>query len=426
MLHRRHWLIVAGIAALVFSQSAHAVDVNPADGVDDRLRVSVAAPWDQSFPETDLVEHATTAVLDFDSCDPVALTNGEDILASPIAGGDLVAIGSGSGSIECDGAWQYGGAFAEGSYVYPASEWTLTFYNRQEYIGFWWSAGNHPNDVQLLDEYGEPILDPEFMAESLYQTLFGVAHRDCTPNNIVNDYCGNPNIEYQGIDHVSAHIFSADSEFRRGVPTEPYAFIHIRYDLGFHGVRFSGAGFEFDNLTVSEEAPLDGNEESFISELPAYSLATSSEIPVDPRSQSVSFPGILLGGDAIGEANATMCLTQVTDSSGTASVDSENTSISLSAPVNVSVSQAGQPPNFVYSGGQSDVQAFSSQLKIVPAAPNRPVANSGSVWIRVSVSAQSSGGEATCTTTGGEITSTVVELRPLQLSNTNLVGVTID
>lgn len=426
MLHRRPWLVVAGIAALAFSQSAHAVDVNPADGVDDRLRVSVAAPWDQSFPETDLVEHATTAVLDFDNCDPEALTNGNPILARPIAGGDLVAIGRGSGDVECTGAWQYGGAFAQGFYALPASEWTLTFDNRQEYVGFWWSAGNDPNNVQLLDENGQAILDPEFMAQSLYQTLFGVDERLCIPNNIVNDYCGNPNIEYQNFDYVEEHIFSADSEFRRGVPTEPYAFIHIRYDLGFHGVRFSGNGFEFDNLTVSEEAPLAGNEESFISELPAYSLATSSEIPVDPRSQSVSFPGILLGGDAIGEANATMCLTQVTDSSGTASVDSANTSISLSFPVNGSVSQAGQPPNFVYSGGQSDVQAFSSQLKIVPAVPNRPVANSGSVWIRVSVSAQSSGGEATCTTTGGEITSTVVELRPLRLSNTSLVGVTID
>lgn len=452
-LYKRYLLTIAITTTLIFAQSAAGIDLDE-NSVDDDLRVSVADAEIQSFPETDLVDqaHGSTAVLTFDDvnflgyCDVGVLTagsptydeygdqtGGEMLAFSRISDTATVYPAYGSGDIACGSANQYGGAFATGSYVAPLNlddwgghQWTLTFTNRQEYLGFWWSAGNDANYVQLLDEFGNEILDPLFSAQSLYQTLFQSDARECIVENLVNEYCGNPNRAYENYDYVAAHNFGPGSSWRRGVPTETYAFIHMRYDSGFYGVRFSGNGFEFDNVTISEVAPEDGDEETFVGELPAYSLATSSVIPVDPRSQNVSFPGVLLGGDAIGEANATMCIAQVSDASGTTSIDSGNASIGFSAPATGGISQSGQPPNFVFSGGQGDVQAFSSQISIVNSTANQSVVTSSSVWVRISVSPQANGGESICSGSGGQITSTVVELRPLRLTNNTMIRVSLD
>lgn len=438
----------AAICLLLVSQTASAIDDVPPYSIDDRLTVSVAAAGDQSFPETDLVETSSTAVLSFDNinnlgyCDPGTLTagppifddegnqTGEMLLADRISDNGTVFIGYGSGNIECGGANVYGGASAAGSYVAPSNlwdwsghQWTLTFSNRQKYVGFWWSAGNDDNFVQLLDEWGNAILDPQFSARSLYQTLFGSDDRECIINDVVDNYCGNPNVEFE--EPWQTYNYGPDATFNRGTPTEPYAFIHLRLEDGFHGIRFSGNGFEFDNLTFSEEMIDFGDEEQVIGSTTAYSLATSAIIPVDPRDQSVSFPGILLGGDAADEPNATLCFTQVTDSSGTTAVSSGNTTIGLEPPLS-SVNQFFGPPNFVFSGSQNDVMTFSSQIRIVNSVAGRSVVSSTPVWIRVSVSPASSGGEATCTTTAGEITSTVVELRPLRLTNNNQSQVFLD
>jgi len=448
-------VIFAAMCLLLVSQSASAIDGVPPFGIDDRLTVSVAADGDQSFPETDLNETFSTAVLSFDDinglgyCDPETLTagpiitdddgnqTGEMLLANRIRDNGTVFIGYGSGYIECGGANVYGGASAAGSYVAPSNlwnwylgsgdpgnpfQWTLTFSNRQKYVGFWWSAGNDENYVQLLDESGNAILDPHFSAASLNQTLFGSANRLCIINNVVDDYCGNPNVEYQ--EPWRTLDYGPDATFNRGTPDEPYAFIHLRLESGFHGIRFSGNGFEFDNLTFSEEMIDFGNEEQVIGSTTAYSLATSPIIPVDPRDPSVSFPGIVLGGDAAEEPNATLCFTQVTDIAGTTAVSSENITLSLSS--NGTLAPSGEPPNFVFSGTQSAVQSVSTQIRIVNSVVGRSVVTSTPVWIRVSVSPASSGGEATCATTGGEITSTVVELRPLSLTNDNQSQVSLD
>jgi hypothetical protein len=377
------------------------------------------------------------------SCDPGTLNagppifdedgnqTGEMLLADRISDNGTVFIGYGSGYIECHGASDVGGASAAGFYVKPinlwdwsGSQWTLTFSNRQKYVGFWWSSGNDDNFVQLLDESGNAILDPQFSAQSLYQTLFGSEYRECIINDVVDNYCGNPNEEYAEPFRTTL-VYGPDPNLKRGNPGEPYAFIHLRLADGFHGIRFSGNGFEFDNLTFSEEWIEFGDDEQVLGSTTAYSLATSAIIPVDPRDQSVSFPGILLGGDAADEPNATLCFTQVTDSSGTTAVSSGDTTIGLEPPLS-SVNQFFGPPNFVFSGSQNDVMTLSSQIRIKNSVAGRSVVSSTPVWIRVSVSPASSGGEATCTTTAGEITSTVVELRPLRLTNKNQSQVSLD
>jgi hypothetical protein len=446
-------LVPAAICVLIVSQSAGAIDAQN-DGIDDRLIVSVAAPGHQSFQDTDLVGKLSTAVLSFDDinglgyCDAWTLNagrptftedgsqTGESIIAKSFSnlvaktfweGDDAwrgnVFIGYGSGTINCYFADELSGAGRIGWYVKPSdlfdygsdpndltnpNHWTFTFNNRQEYLGFWWTAGNDENYVQLLDQNGSAILEPLFSTASLNQTLFQTFYTRCIVNNIVNAYCGNPN--------------------GGANPGQPYAFIHMRFVDGFYGVRFSGSGFEFDNVTISEEVPDYGQEEQRLGAdaTTTYTLATSPVIPVDPRSQSVSFPGIVLGGAAASEPDATLCLTQVTDSSGTTAVSSGDATISLATPADGNISPSGQSPNFVFSGSQIAVENFSSQIRIVNSVAGRSVVTSNLVWIRVSVSPASSGGEATCTTTAGEISSAVVELRPLRLTNKNQSQVSLD
>jgi hypothetical protein len=456
MLKKGSRLVLTAICVLLVSQSAVAEpewnDLEPPYGIDDRLTVSVAAAGDQSFQDTDLVVTSSVAVVDFDNtnqnpgCLPWVLRRGwdpasefgEQIQAQNLQTGnyDWIGYGPGGGYQEPEGIDCYsadphgvtGGASGIGSFVQVSGEWTLTFLSRQEYVGFWWSAGNDENYVQFLDQSGNEILNPYFSTQSLSETLFGSLLRGCVANDQVNPYCGNPNSQFQDTDPSNQLDYGPGASFKRSNPYQPYAFVHMRVRDGFYGIKFSGYSFEFDNLTIAAVEPDRGEQEQVIGSPrnnPTYSLATSPLIPVDPRSQSVSFPGIVLGGDAADEPDATLCFTQVTDSSGTTAVSSGDTTISLAPPLS-SVSQFFGPPNFVFSGSQNEVQNFSSQIRIISSPPSRSVVTSTPVWIRVSVSPASSGGEATCATTAGEITSTVVELRPLLLTNKNQSQVSLD
>jgi hypothetical protein len=448
MVRRSSRLFLAAICVLIASQPAVAVDSLPPYNIDDFLTVSVAEPGDQSFQDTELTATPSTRVLSFDNvngtstCDEKTLAAGpfrsggedqigEELLADPLFPGYYPDfIGHSWGGHECIEANVFGGAQGTGWYIsvgdtqpdtppLPELEpeyqdsfrWTLIFKNPQRYVGFWWAAGNDDNYVELL--YGGP--DPNksidiFSTAALNQTLFPDSSSRCDSSPGVNPYCGNPNFDNQN-------------------DVEPYAFIHMRYEEGIRGIRFSGVGFEFDNLTFSEEMIGYGSDEWVIGSAPtynAYSLATPTAIPVDPRSQKVSFPGIVLGGDAADEPDATLCFTQVTDSSGTTAVSSGDTTIDLEIHGAFIGTQFFGPPNFVFSGSQNEVKNLSSQIRIISSPPVRSVVTSTPVWIRVSVSPASSGGEATCTTTAGEITSRVVELRPLRLTNKNQSQVSLD
>jgi hypothetical protein len=429
MWKKRAWLTFLVASTLVVGQTAVAVD-NNGDLVDDALTVSVAAAGDQSFPETDLPTTPTAAVIDFNNlgnpCSTANLTNGSQIQAISISSGASRNIGSGSGSLACGAAGVYGGAFATGFYVAPPGEsvWTLTFTETQRYVGFWWSAGNSPNSVQLLDASGNTLLSPAFDANSLYQTIFGQSTVRCIVengvNDIVNDYCGNPNSVYN-----TTYNPPYVNNVSRAVVGEPYAFIHMRFPGGFRAIRFSGRGFEFDNVTISETVPELGAEEEVVGALPAYSLTAARVIPVDPRSQSVPFPGVLLAGAASTQPNATLCLTQVSNSSG-AQVYSGSSGIQVSVPATMGITQSLSPPRFTFTGSQTTVRSLSNQIRIISSTTSRTVASSETVWLRASVQAALNTGDLSCSVSNNVITAFVIELRPIRLNSVNQLGIPID
>lgn len=156
--------------------------------------------------------------------------------ANPISGTVTLAnIGTltGTGSVyRNDYVW--GGAGGVGGFP-QAGNLLFTLNNTQRYVGFWWSAGNRDNTVTLLNSSGATL--GSFTTADLLTALGGSCGGAVEG---IDPYCGNPN---------------SAADPTRASANEPYAYINIRFADGFQKVRFSGAGFEFDNVSFSETVP---------------------------------------------------------------------------------------------------------------------------------------------------------------------------
>jgi hypothetical protein len=198
-------------------------------------------------------------------------------------------------------------------------------------------------------------------------------------------------------------------------------------------VQFSGdanTGFEFDNVTASTAESwelvdlLPAGTLIGASTLPAYSVTSPSVIPVDPRSESVSFPGVLLGGAAANEPNASLCVTEV--DSGGAPVESGPSNLRVSATVPAGVNSQTSAPRFVYSGARATIRDLSATIRINSATNSRNVVGATSKYLRISVQARTGTGLTTCSGTNNVVTAVIVELRPIRLSGSNIFGIPID
>ena len=248
---------------------------------DTRFRISYFSnPLTQSVCESGF----TCMVLEnFDDFDPGSMT------------GDS-AVGNWAGSLSISDANDYGGAGLTGRFA-TAVDATLTLPNVERYVGFWWSAGNSENYVELLDDSG--VVATVSAAEIAAQ--IGA----CDGLNV---HCGNPN---------------------NGSNTgETYAYVNLRYPAGFSRIRFYGAGFEFDNLAISESV---------------FAIA-DSETVVERASVNLSCSGI---SSAQAQAILTACPREITiEQFAEASIDLSDSQISgysYEAEVGVSYAQ-------IYSG----------------------------------------------------------------------------
>ncbi len=188
-----------------------------------------------------------------------------------------------------------GGNFATD---YPNGPFKVQFDSNQKYVGFWWAAGSPGNSVEFLS--GSNVV-----ATINVNQLFGI-FGDLPPDYagatdsvqaINGDYypkkhfLGNPS----GYDSLTPVTPSSIS------PSEPYVYIHAFASNGayFDGIRFSGANFEIDNLTISkgtvnvlprliyvqgiEAQNLDPNQEIYFVGYDS-NTATTGSAPVDSIS----------------------------------------------------------------------------------------------------------------------------------------------
>lgn len=198
--------------------------------------VSYANPG-VAFQATDLTT-ATMVTENFDSTSRYG-SNTVNAVSGTIT---IPGIGNLSGTgnaIRNDYTW--GGAGGAGGFM-TAGNLTLTLTDTQRYIGFWWSAGNSDNNVELFD--GSTSLGT-FTAGDLVAILGA-----CPATPVNTDYCGNPN--YSG-------ALTNDP-----AKNEQFAYIHIRYAAGFNKIQFRGTGFEFDNVSISQTVPENSSTETAV------------------------------------------------------------------------------------------------------------------------------------------------------------------
>jgi hypothetical protein len=286
--------------------------------------------------------------------------------------GQMTNVGYLSGITGVYAATTVGGSGGVGNFPSAVDTW-LTLPTTECYVGFWWSAGNADNHVDLLDANNNVLAN--FNAADLVTAL----------GSCPNSYCGNPNDGYQ-------------------VPNELFAFVHLRLPTGFQKVHFYGTGFELDNITTSISVPgRTGGETNLGGPIP-MTLDVPSVVLVDPRASSVKFPGVRLSGDT----SATLCFRQVADGSGTPLLVSPTARFGDGE--NDGLTKQTINDDFVASGATSDLQAASSNLASSAINASR-LAHSGSVYFRVAAASGNAPNSSTCD--AGTIK--VVEVRPISL-----------
>jgi hypothetical protein len=388
--------------------------------------------------------------------------NGSGVSATNLANGYSSSIGTfmsnNSSGVEILRMNQYGGAPCSDCSGDRSSKYagigstgnltlTLSTQTNFKYVGFAWQAGSSNNTVCLMGPAGGSSGDT---CLALYSTTDLLSHpsfrRDYegTANDIAWPYW--PNLPHYG--NPVGRTYSGTPGCR-GVEggggltnnvweeyhcSEPFAFIHIFHDAGFSRVRFSSpveGGFEFDNVTASTAESwelidlLPGGTLIGASTLPAYSVTSPTLIPVDPRSDRVSFPGVLLGGAAAAQANASLCVTEVNSAGTPVTASSSNLQITATVPASGVTSQYSAP-RAVFSGAQSAIRDLSATIRINSSTTSRSVVGSESKYLRISVQARTGTGLTTCSGTNNVITAVIVELRPLRLNRTNTLGIPID
>jgi hypothetical protein len=269
------------IVAVLAASSIQAIDISfapPASAAQEDLTASIEAPgvWAPPASFTDLITET------FDS--RTTLAAGTSLAIGTIQDMANQTISAQSGGTIASPTWQdysvanstrsladasvWGGAGGTGKFMTLGSTnpnvsiGGATFNlanisgvspadNTYRYLGFWWSAGNSPNIVRLLND---GVLQATFTTASLIAQLG-------TPVSLVsNDYFGNPNTQFNSDDSPCP----SGNTCVGGGENEPYAYIHLRLSTGFDQIQFAGHGFEFDSLSIRRFVPPSSSGETSI------------------------------------------------------------------------------------------------------------------------------------------------------------------
>lgn len=156
----------------------------------------------------------------------------EDFESMSLGTSSNVSFAGGLGTMntaKIEGANRYGGAGGAGNYLRGGS--SITFNEAQAYMGFWWSAGDGTNSIELFDEADESL--------GFYSTSLVSDFIDNLSEAEQTAYSGNPN----------ANFLNQNSH-------EYYSYLNF---FGTEGskikrVELKGGNFESDNFSFSKTA----------------------------------------------------------------------------------------------------------------------------------------------------------------------------
>lgn len=129
---------------------------------------------------------------------------------------------------------------------------------------------------------------------------------------------------------------------------------------------------------------------------------------VDPRAQSLNFPTLTLADST----NAMVCFSQVADSIGSSLIGSPTLAVGRSSST-AGVAENTSTNSWRYSGPRASVATQTSSIQISGTGLN-PVVASGSKWLRVSATSDTSG-QSACSAADVELDE-VVEIRAFELN----------
>lgn len=176
-----------------------------------------------------------------------------------------VAIGVISGTCSFSNAFQYGGAttqsasptaggtstiYATGGGGSPTITFTLN--GARRYLGFWWSAGSPTNTVKFFNGADEVLT----LTTADLMTLLGSSLGTFGTTGSVTAVDGSTYLKHQYFGHPRGHTQASPTARSSVTNNEPFTYLHVFTSGGltFNKVEFSGGGFEFDNLVVSDVA----------------------------------------------------------------------------------------------------------------------------------------------------------------------------
>jgi hypothetical protein len=250
----------------------------PARAAQEDLVASVAAPGEMFPPNsfTDLITETFTNVNNLNQGTPLSIGT---IRSLPNQTVTAQSGGTNANPVNTDysltgtqtnifGAGWFGGSGGAGTFAsIGSSSSTLTHVggiaielldipgttdDTYRYVGFWWSGGNSPNIVRLVNN-GQ--VTASFTTASL------IAQLGNPPNTRTSDdYFGNPSSQFNSDDLPCP----ADNTCGDPGNAEPYAYIHLRISTGFDEIQFIGRGFEFDTIAIRRFVPATSDGESSI------------------------------------------------------------------------------------------------------------------------------------------------------------------
>lgn len=204
-----------------------------------------------------------------------------------------VPIGVITGTCQFSNAFAYGGATTQSSSPVAGGTSTIyatggggsptitfTFNGARRYLGFWWSAGSPTNTVKFFNGADEVLS----LTTADLITLLGSSSGTFGSTGSVTAVNGATYVKHQYFGHPRGHVQASPVARSSVTNNEPFTYLHVFTSGGltFDKVTFSGAGFEFDNLVVSDVAQTPAPNLVSVGSITGTMPASAKTVTFDP------------------------------------------------------------------------------------------------------------------------------------------------
>lgn len=262
------------------------------------------------------------------------------------------------------------------SYVNKTLDTTFTFETDVKYVGFWWMMGSNGNNVDFLDSSGTTIasfnvndvitfLGPSYMADMNSDTrtvtnvgggTYPTRHYYRAPTNYTGTV-DNPVMDYNTASYAN----------------EPWVYLnlYVSGDISVSRVRFTGAAFEMDNLTVTSSEVVPTSDLVLVKNI--YEAPLGDQIVTwDPTNTTFAESDPELTPDSVATSSGTGAISYEVMDAGTAgcTVDSFTGVITRTSAGTCVIRAVAAAVDGLYNSAYKDLTfTFTSNPGATPPEP---------------------------------------------------------